>query len=62
MLFLTKSQILKINYLTIQYHGGNFNPPNNFLNESALEYLIEIEHSEMFGKSLYLSVFYKSGV
>ncbi len=36
MIFLTKPPIIKINYLTINHHGGNFNTPFNFLNESAL--------------------------
>lgn len=62
MIFLLKSQIVKINQLTITYHGGNFNAPNNFLNESALDYLIEIVHSEMFGEPLYPSLFDKAGV
>ncbi|MFC5285187.1 type II toxin-antitoxin system death-on-curing family toxin [Pedobacter alpinus] len=62
MIFLTKSQIIKINYLTIHQHGGNFNLPSNFLNEAALDYLVDIVHAEMFGEPLYPYIFDKAGI
>jgi death-on-curing protein len=62
MIFLIKSQILRINHLTIIHHGGNFNPPYNYLNESALDYLVDIVHAEMFGEQLYPTIFDKAGV
>lgn len=62
MIFLIKSQIIKINQLTVYEHGGNFNPPFNFLNESALDYLVDIVHAEMFGEQLYPTIFDKAGV
>ena len=62
MLFLTEKQIIIINRLTISHHGGNFVPPDNLLNESALDYLVDAIYAEMFGQSLYPSVFDKAGV
>ncbi len=62
MLFLTKKQIITINKLTISHHGGNFVPPYNLLNESALDYLVEIVYAEIFGQPLYPSIFDKAGV
>jgi len=50
MEYLTKADIIFINQKTIKKHGGNFIPPNNFLNEAPLDYLIEVISSEMFGK------------
>jgi len=62
MVFLTKRQIIIINRLTVSHHGGNFAPPYNLLNEAPLDYLIEAIHAEIFGQSLYPSVFDKAGV
>ena len=41
MNYLEKGDILLINRMTINRHGGNFVPPFNFLNNDSLEYLIE---------------------
>ena len=62
MVFLVKKQIIAINRLTISYHGGNFVPPYNLLNESTLDYLVDIIYAEMFGESLYPTIFDKTGV
>ena len=62
MIFLVKKQIIVINRLTISHHGGKFVPPDNILNESPLDYLVEIVHAEMFGEPLYPTVFDKAGV
>jgi death on curing protein len=62
MVFLVKKHIITINRLTISHHGGNFVEPNNILNESPLDYLLEIVHAEMFGQALYPTVFDKAGV
>lgn len=62
MIFLIRKQIIAINRLTISYHGGNFVPPENILNESALDYLIEIVHAELFGQPIYPSIFDIGGV
>jgi len=62
MNYLTKVQLVKINRLTTEIHGGNFVEPNNFLNENALDFLIEAIHSELFGEPMYRTVFEKAGV
>ena len=41
MEYLEKEDILHINFSTIQHVGGNFVPPNNFLHEENLDYLLE---------------------
>jgi len=53
MVFLTKKQIITINRLTISHHGGNFVPPDNFLHESSLDYLVDIVDAELFGEAMY---------
>lgn len=41
MKYLTKFKIVRLNEATILEHRGNYMPPNNFLHESNLDYLIE---------------------
>ena len=53
MIYLTKSDVLFINKATTAAHGGNFTPPNNFLHEENLDYLLEAVEAEMFGAPLY---------
>lgn len=62
MIFLTKQQIVEINKLTVKIHGGNFVPPNNFLNEAAIDYLVDAIHAELFGQELYSGIYEKAGV
>ncbi len=62
MVFLTKQQIIKINRLTIKYHGGNFDEPNNFLHESSLDYLVDAINAEIFEQEMYPTIFDKAGV
>jgi hypothetical protein len=50
--YLQKRNILKINRRMIDIVGGTFLPPDNLLKPSALDYLIEIVSSDMFGKPL----------
>lgn len=56
MRYLTKRQIVQFNKATIQAHGGNFVPSDNFLHEENLDYLIEAVQAEMFGAPLYPSI------
>ena len=60
MIYLTKNQIVTINKLTVSEHGGSFMPPFNFLHETALDYLVEVVHSEIFGQPMYASISKKS--
>jgi death-on-curing protein len=62
MEYLRKEDILLINRMTIDRHGGNFVPPLNLLNPDPLEYLIEAVKAEMFGQELYPEVHDKAGL
>jgi len=48
--------------MTIDDVGGNFVPPENFLNEPNLDYLLEAVHAEMFGAPLYPEMHQKTGL
>ncbi len=62
MKYLSKENIVTINQFTINKHGGNFNPPSNYLHEENLDYLIEIVSSEMFGQQTYPTLASKAGL
>jgi death-on-curing protein len=62
MEYLQKEDIILINRMTTERHGGNFTQPFNFLNEAPLDYLIEAVQSEMFGSSLYPEIKDKAGL
>jgi len=62
MRYLTKKQVISLNKSTVNEHGGNFNPPNNFLHEDNLDYLLEAVQAEMFGEPLYPSISDKAAV
>ncbi|WP_291720953.1 type II toxin-antitoxin system death-on-curing family toxin [Bernardetia sp.] len=62
MFYLSKEQIITINRLQVEGFGGKFAPPQNFLKESGLDYLLEIIDSEMFGEPLYPSIYQKAGL
>lgn len=53
MKFLIKKSFMLINRRTIDAHGGNFVPPNNFLNESVLDYTVEAVNESIFGQPMY---------
>jgi death on curing protein len=59
---LSKSAIIVLNEESTINDGGNFIPPNNLLNESNLDYLIDIVDSEMFGEPLYPEISDKAAV
>ena len=62
MEYLRKADIIFINQKTVKRHGGNFVPPDNFLNEAPLDYLIDVISSEMFGEPLYPKISDKAGL
>ena len=62
MIYLTKQQIIRLNIATVEEHGGNFMPPNNFLHGENLDYLLEAVQAEMFGEPLYPTVFDKAAL
>ena len=59
---LTKSGIIALNEEAIINDGGNFMPPDNLLNESNLDYLVDIVDAEMFGEPLYPEIYDKAAV
>jgi death on curing protein len=59
---LTKSGIIALNEEAIINDGGNFMPPDNLLNESNLDYLVDIVDAEMFGEPLYPNLWDKTAV
>ena len=62
MRYLTKNQIIRANHATVEEHGGDFTPPNNFLHEENLDYLLEAVEAEMFGAPLYPDIADKAAV
>jgi death-on-curing protein len=55
--YLSKEDVLESNFEVISEFGGNYVPPYNLLNESALDYLIEIvEHGIIFGEVMYPTI------
>ena len=63
MKYLSKKDILFLNKLVVEKYGGNFISPHNLLNESALDYLVEIvEHGIVFGKIMYPTIELKASL
>ncbi|MBK8052546.1 MAG: type II toxin-antitoxin system death-on-curing family toxin [Saprospiraceae bacterium] len=62
MKYLTKEFIVTVNKKTVKAHGGNYIEPANFLNESNLDYLLEIVSAELFGEPLYPDLSDKAGL
>jgi death on curing protein len=62
VIYLTKEDVVYINQRTISAHGGNYNPPKNFLHESNLDFLVETVYSEIFGEHLYPKISDKAAV
>ncbi len=62
MRYLSKQEIIEINLEQVRSFGGNFVPPQNFLHEENLDYLIEAVQAEMFGAPLYPEVYQKAGL
>jgi death on curing protein len=60
--YLDKDDITFINQKTVAEHGGNFMPPNNFLHEENLDYLLEAVKAEMFGEPLYPTITDKAAI
>lgn len=62
MTYLTKAEVIAINHNQVMLFGGNFVPPNNFLHEENLDYLLEAVQAEMFGEPLYPAIHQKAGL
>ncbi|MBC7885395.1 MAG: type II toxin-antitoxin system death-on-curing family toxin [Saprospiraceae bacterium] len=59
---MTKDELIFVNKHTVSKHGGQYILPHNFLNQGALDYLIDIISSEMFGEPLYPEFSDKAGL
>ncbi len=62
MIYLSKSEITRINKKVTLLYGGLFLPPHNFFNEGALDYAIEIVKTNIFGAELYPTIYLKAAV
>lgn len=62
MEYLRKEDVILINRLTLERHGGNFVPPFNLLNENPLDYLIEAVEAKMYNSELYPEIQDKAGL
>lgn len=62
MIYLTKAETIAINHNQVRLFGGNFVPPDNFLHEENLDYLLEAVQAEMFGEPLYPEIHQKAGL
>jgi death-on-curing protein len=60
--YLAKEDVTYINQRPVAEHGGNFMPPNNFLHEENLDYLLEAVQAEMFGEPLYPTISDKAAI
>ena len=61
--YLCKTDIIESNFEVIQMFGGNYIPPCNLLNESALDYLVEIvEFGILFGEEMYPTLESKAAI
>jgi death-on-curing protein len=53
IVYPTLEQICEINRRMVSEFGGLFVPPNNLLNKSALEYILRIIQTDVFGYTPY---------
>ncbi len=60
--YLSKDEILVVNFNTYKSHGGFYTPPHNIKHEGNLDYVLEAVFSEMFGKEIYPSIADKTAV
>ena len=61
MEYLEFDDFILINHLTIERHGGYFNPPKNLKNPESLKYLVEAVEGQVFGRELYPEIHDKAG-
>lgn len=60
--YLQFEDIVLINEMSLEQHGGNFVPPHNFLHEESLRYLLESVEAELFGAPIYPTIPDKAAV
>ena len=52
MEYLLRDDLILINRMTIEVHGGSFTPPENLLNAGSLGYVSEAVQAEILGQKL----------
>ena len=62
MIYLAKAEVIAINHNQVRLFGGNFVPPDNFLHEENLDYVLEAVQASMFGEPLYPEIHQKAGL
>ncbi|MGI4727918.1 MAG: hypothetical protein ACRYGB_05040 [Janthinobacterium lividum] len=62
MRLLKKEEVVFLNKNNVSRFGGNFVPPYNFLNESSLDYLVDIVDAELFGEAIYPQIYQKASI
>ena len=62
MIYLTKAEVIAINHNQVRLFGGNFVPPDNFLHEENLDYVLEAVQASIFGEPLYPEIHQKAGL
>lgn len=62
MRLLKKEEVVFLNKNNVSRFGGNFVPPYNFLNESSLDYLVDIVDAELFGEAMYPQIYQKASI
>jgi|SRR5690606_12758944 len=60
--YLEKDDLVTINKMTIESHGGVFIPPANFLNENSIDYLVDTVQSKMYGQEIYKEIYEKAAM
>lgn len=51
-MYLTADESCRFNLLTVERHGGNFQPPLNLLHKDALDYLVEMVQNDLYYATL----------
>ena len=62
MIYLAKAEVIGINHNQVRLFGGNFVPPDNFLHEENLDYVLEAVQASIFGEPLYPEIHQKAGL
>ena len=62
IVYPTVTQVCEINRQMIENTGGLFVPPNNFINQGALEYVLDAVKSSIYGRVFYSSLKEKANV
>lgn len=53
MIYLTRQDLIDINYHLYEQFGGNYTPPENLHNGDSLEYVIEMIQNDSYYPSIY---------